>query len=113
MLLPYTIEFKANVPDCDTRYLEIAHFLCFSANYIADSTYALVTAIVRLSDDIGQPCSIQSAFIIPRETLTDAMDTLVKHSQADTQFIKAARSADNEVVKGLFLAAYHGNKIDW
>jgi alcohol dehydrogenase class IV len=113
LFLPYTIQFNGNDPDSDPRYHEIAHFLGFSANSVAESANALITAIQRLSDEIGQPRSIQAALNIPLETLTNAMDTLVDHAQNDTQFITAARPADTKDVEGLFLAAYHGSNIDW
>jgi alcohol dehydrogenase class IV len=113
LFLPYTIQFNANDPNSDPRYHEIAHFLGFSANSVAESTNNLVTAIQRLSDDVGQPRSIQTALNISVETLTEAMDILVEHAENDTQFITAARSANTTDVQGLFLAAYHGKNIDW
>ena len=113
LFLPYTIQFNANDPDATPRYRDIARFLGLSTNSAAESTNNLVTAIQRLSDDVGQPRSIQAALNISLETLTDAMDVLVEHAENDNQFITATRSASTMDVHGLFLAAYHGKNVDW
>lgn len=112
LFLPYTIQFNA-LGDSPTRYHEIARFLGLPTVTIDEGAQTLVRAIRQLTQEIGQPGTIQQAIDLSPAELEKDLETLVEHAEADTQIVTAERSPASDDIRQIFRYAYRGQDIDW
>jgi alcohol dehydrogenase class IV len=111
LFLPYTIQFNAS--HNPSRYHHIAAFLGLTAATPQQGTESLLTAIRQLSDQIGQPQSIQQLLNISFSDLESHLDQLVEHTENDSQIITTPRPPTTEDIRKLFIYSYYGKAVDW
>jgi len=108
--LPYTIEFAARGED-STRIAELSHLLGIK-NGGSDPDKGLASALRDLSREIENPLSLADLGL-EEEPYLAQLEKLVDDAFNDTQIITAPRAPSYEELEKLFLAAFHGQPVDF
>lgn len=110
LLLPYTIEFTADV--AVDRYAEIAYFLRLGDTEGEKAAVSLAKAIRQLAQSINQPLTIKELGI-SRDSFENSLPKLVSNADMDTQTVTSARIPTTEEFEKLFRYAYDGKPVDF
>lgn len=108
--LPFTMQFTAN--GGVHRYAEMARFMGWAAKDDKEGAASLVRAVFDLERSVASTTSL-AEMGVARADMQLAMETMLDHSQNDTQIVAAPRVPEREELERLFLYAYEGKEIDF
>jgi alcohol dehydrogenase class IV len=112
LFLPYTIEYAVRGDLGSTRYRDLARTLDLPSEGEESAVRSLVSAIRRLSVEVGQPLTLMQAGIT-RESLESALDHIATNALMDTQTIMGTRVPEIDDIQRLLFAALDGQPIDF
>ncbi|GIV66327.1 MAG: alcohol dehydrogenase [Bellilinea sp.] len=112
LFLPYTIEYCANSPGAETRYLDLCRFIGLPAEDEKQAAKILAEKVRELEKNLNQPLGIADLGI-DRSAFEAEMERLVDNALNDTQTIMSTRIPDDKELRYLFQYAFEGKTIDF
>lgn len=121
ILLPWTIEYNASKPTkfpafpkyetfiADTKYAKAARFAGFGGSTVQEGVNNLITAVRKLSFDVGIPTTIKDCGVAEK-VFFSRLDTLSENAHADQCTTTNPRYPLVNEIKELYTWAYFGEK---
>jgi alcohol dehydrogenase class IV len=110
LCLPYTIQFIAQADG--SRYDDVAHALGLNVPSTGQGARAVVEAIGRMQQLLGEPASLAD-MLLARAAFDEQLPQLIESAESDADLVASPRVPDTDQLRRLFGCAFDGTPVNF